>query len=138
MSLHRLEGGLLGRLRVAALIAVLAGAVGSVGSLLRAGRSSDERLLVILIAGWVFAPFAALVFAHVVARRWSVPTRATLYCLMLALTLGSLAIYVSDAFGPYTTAVYVGTPLASLLLIALVLPTAAFISGRQSRRGDGT
>ena len=137
MSRERPESGLLQRLRVAALIAVLVGAGGSVGSMLRAGRSSDERLLVILIAGWVFAPFAALVFAHVVAWRWSVPTRATLYCLMLALTLGSLAIYVGDAFGPPTTAFYVGVPIASWLLIALVLPIAALISGRRSRRGDG-
>ena len=132
------EGGLLGRLRAAALIAVLVGAAGSVGLMLRAGRSSDERLLVILIAGWLLAPFAALVLAHMVSRRWSVPTRATLYCLMLVLTLGSLAIYVGDAFGPPTTVVYVGVPLASWLLIALVIPIAAFAAGRLSRRGDGT
>ena len=132
------EGGFLRRVRAAALIAVLAGAAGSVGLMLRAGRSSDERLLVILIAGWVLAPFTALVLAHMVSTRWSAPTRATLYCLMLVLTLGSLAIYVGDAFGPPTTAVYVGVPLASWLLIALVLPMAAFISGRLSRRGGGT
>ncbi len=132
------ESRFLGRLRVAALIAVLVGAGGSVGLMLRAGRSSDERLLVILIAGWVFAPFAALVLAHVVARRWLVHTRATLYCLMLVLTLGSLAIYVGDAFGPPTTAVYVGVPVLSWLIIALVVPIAAFISARRSRRGDGT
>ncbi len=133
-----LDPGFLGRLRVAALIAVLVGAGGSVGLMLRAGRSIDERLLVILIAGWVFAPFAALVLAHMVSRRWSVPTRATLYCLMLVLTLGSLAIYVGDAFGPPTTAVYVGVPVLSWLIIALVVPIAAFISARRSRRGDGT
>ena len=133
------EGGFLRRLRAAALIAVLVGAGGSVGLMLRAGRSSDERLLVMLIAGWVLAPFAALVLAHMVSTRWSVPTRATLYCLMLVLTLGSLAIYIGDAFGRSEApgaAVFVGVPLASWLLIALVLPIAAFISGRLSRRGD--
>ena len=135
------EGGLLRRLRAAALIAVLVGAGGSVGLMLRAGRSTDERLLVVLIAIWVLAPFAALVLAHVVATRWSVPTRATLYCLMLVLALGSLVIYVGDAFGRSEAegaAVFVGVPLASWLLIALVLPIAAFISGRLSRRGQGT
>ncbi len=134
------EGGLLRRLRAAALIAVLVGAGGSVGLMLRAGRSSDERLLVVLIAIWVLAPFAALVLAHVVARRWSVPTRATLYCLMLVLAAGSLVIYVGDAFGRSEAegaVVFVGVPLASWLLIALVLPIAAFISGRLSRRGEG-
>ena len=130
------ESRFLGRLRVAALSAVLVGAGVSVGLMLRAGRSSDERLLVILIAGWVFAPFAALLLAHLVSRRWSVPTRATLYCLMLVLTLGSLAIYVGDAFGTPTTVVYVGVPLASWLVIALVVPIAAFMFGRASRRGD--
>ena len=134
------EGGLLRRLRAAALIAVLVGAGGSVGLMLRAGRSTDERLLVVLIAIWVLAPFAALVLAHVVARRWSVPTRATLYCLMLVLAAGSLVIYVGDAFGRSEAegaVVFVGVPLASWLLIALVLPIAAFISGRLSRRGEG-
>ncbi len=130
------EGAFLRRLRAAALIAVLVGAGGSVGLMLRAGRSSDERLLVMLIAGWVLAPFTALVLAHVVSTRWSAFTRATLYSLMLVLTLGSLAIYVGDAFGPPTTAVYVSVPLASWLLIGLVVPIAAFISGRLSRRGD--
>ena len=130
LSKGRPEGGFLGRLRIAALVAVLAGAAGSVGLMFRAGRSSDERLLVILIAGWVLAPFTALVLAHMLSRRWSAPTRATLYCLMLVLTLGSLAIYVGDALGPPTTAVYVGVPLASWLLIALVVPIAAFIPGR--------
>ena len=135
------EGGLLRRLRAAALIAVLVGAGGSVGLMLRAGRSTDERLLVVLIAIWVLAPFAALVLAHVVARRWSVPTRATLYCLMLVLAAGSLVIYVGDAFGRSEAegaVVFVGVPLASWLLIALVLPIAAFISGRLSRRRERT
>ena len=133
LSREGLEGGALSRLRTAALIAVLAGAGGSVALMLRAGRSTDERLLVTLIAGWVFAPFAALIFAHVAARRWSMPTQATLYCLMLVLTLGSLAIYVGNAFGPPTTAVYVSVPAVSWLLIALVLPIAAIISSRRSR-----
>lgn len=136
VSRERHESGSLGRLRVSALIAVLVGAVGSVGLTLRTGASTDQPFLVILVASWVFAPFAALVFAHAVARGWSMTTQATLYWLMLALTLGSLAVYVGDAFGPPTTAVYVGVPLASWLLIALVLPIAGFISGRRRRADD--
>ena len=130
LSRGGLEGGFLGRLRKAALVAVLVGAGSSVALMLRAGRSSDQLLLVILIAGWAFAPFAGLVLAHRVATRWSVPTQATLYYLMLVLTLGPLAIYVVDAFGPPTTAIYVGVPVASWLLIALVLPIAAFFGRR--------
>ena len=138
MSGENPVSGSLGRLRRAALIAVLVGAGSSVALMLRAGASSDERLLVVLIAGWVFAPFAALALAHVVAKRWSATTRATLYWLMIVLTLGSLAVYVSDAFGPPTTEVYVVVPVASWLLIVLILPVAAFTSRRRSRRGDGT
>ncbi len=135
------EGRLLGRLRAAALIAVLVGAAGSVGLTLSAGQGRDLRLLVTLMAIWVFAPFAALVLAHVIARRWLVHTRATLYGLMLVLTLGSLAIYVGDALrhpGTQDAFVFVVVPLVSWLLIALVIPIAAFAAGRLSRRGDGT
>jgi len=125
---------------VVALIAVLAGAAGSVGLTLSAGQGRDLQLLVIF-AIWVFAPFAALVLAHVVARRWLVHTRATLYCLMLVLTLGSLAVYVGDALrhpGTQNAFVFVAVPLASWLLIALVMPIAAFAAGRLSRRSDRT
>ena len=135
------EGRLLGRLRAAALIAVLAGAAGSVGLTLNTSRGRDLGLLAILVfAIWVFAPFVALVLAHALARRWLVHTRATLYCLMLVVALGSLAMYVGDALlnpGTQDAFVFVVVPLVSWLLIALVVPTAALISGRRSRRGDG-
>ena len=55
---------------------------------------------------------------------------------MLVLTLGSLAIYGEVAFG-YATAkvgfVFLVVPLASWLLIAIVVPIAASISSRVSR-----
>ena len=138
-NMSRLEGGFLGRLRTAALIAVLAGAAGSVGFFLRAGQRTP-RLLLLLMAIWVFSPFVALVWANVVSKRWSVLTRATLYSVTLVVTLGSLAIYGDDAFGhrrAQAAFVYVLVPPASWLLIAIVVPIAAFISGRLSRRGDG-
>ncbi len=53
------ETRLFGRLRAMGVTAVLVRTAGSVGSMLNAGRSSDERLLVMLIALWVLAPFAA-------------------------------------------------------------------------------
>ncbi len=136
------EGRSLGRLRAAALIAVLAGAAGSVGLTLSASQGRDLGLLAVLIfATWVFAPFAALALAHVVARRWLVHTRATLYCLMLVLTLGSLAMYVGDALlhpGTQDAFVFVVVPLVSWLLIALVVPITALAARRLSRRGNGT
>ncbi len=138
-KVSRLEGGFLGRLRAAALIAVLAGAVGSVGLMLRAGQRTP-RLLLVLFFFWVLSPFVALVLAHVVSKRWSVLTRATLYSVMLVVTLGSLAIYGDDALRPRKAQAafwYVLVPPASWLLIAIVVPIAALISGRLSRRGDG-
>ena len=71
----------------AALIAVLAGAADSVGLMPREGRRGDERFPLVLIAIWVLSPFMALALADVVSTRWSVLTRATLYSVMLVLTL---------------------------------------------------
>ena len=139
VSRGRPEGGFLGLLRAAALIAVLAGAGGSVALLLRAGQRTP-RLLLVLFVIWVLSPFMALVLANAVSKRWSVLTRATLYSVMLVVTLGSLAIYGDDALGhrrAQAAFVYVVVPPASWLLSAIVVPIAAFISGRLSRRADG-
>ena len=136
----RPERGFLGLLRAAALIAVLAGAAGSFGLMLHAGRLNDSRILLVLFTIWVLSPFVALVLADVVSKRWSVLTRATLHSVMLVLTLASLAIYGDVALGPpraKTAFVFVVVPPASWLLIAIAVPIAALISGRLSRRSDG-
>jgi hypothetical protein len=89
----------------------------------------------VLFTLWVLSPFVALVLASVISKRWSFHTRATLYSLMLALTLGSLAIYADVALGPpraKTAFVFVIVPPASWLLTAIVVPIAALISGRRS------
>ena len=138
-EVSRLEGGFVGRLRAAALIAVLVGAAGSLGLMLRAGQRSP-RLLLVLFTVWVLSPFVALVLAHVVSKRWSVLTRVTLYGVMLVITLASLAIYGHDAVRPprsQAAFVYVAVPPASWLFIAIVVPIAALISRRLSRRSDG-
>jgi len=131
------EAGFLIVLRGAALIAALAGAVGSVGLMFHAGRRKDSpRLLLALFALWVLSPFVALVLAHVISKRWSVLTRATLYSLMLILTLGSLSIYGDVALGPLnakTVPVFVIVPPASWLLIAMVISIAALLSGALRR-----
>ena len=139
LSLGRPESGFLGLLRATALIAVIAGAVGSFGLMLHAGRHQRSLILIGLFTVWDLSPFVALVCAHVVSKHWSVLTRATLYGVMLVLTLGSLAIYGNVALGPprpKPAFVFLVVPPASWLLIAIV-PIAALISGRRSRRGDG-
>jgi hypothetical protein len=122
-------------LRRAALIAVVAGAVGSAGFLLRAGQRTSWLLLVIMLL-WVLAPFVGLVVAEVVSKRWPVPVRTTLYCLSLVVTLGSLAIYANDALRPrkaQAAFVFVAVPLVLWIVIAVAVPIAALVSRRRSR-----
>jgi hypothetical protein len=135
------EGGFLRILRGAALVAVLAGAGGSLALMLHAGRHQNSLILLLLFAVWVLSPFIAAVFASSVSERWSVLTRATLSVVMLVLTLGSLILYGEVAFGNLKVKigfVFLVVPMASWLLAAIVVPIAAFISGRLSRRGEGT
>src|ERR1700732_2890570 len=54
----------------AALLLPVAGAVGSVFLMLRAGQRNDSRMLLTLFAIWVLSPFAVLVLANVVSKRW--------------------------------------------------------------------
>jgi len=123
-------------LRRAALIAVLAGAAGSAGFLLRAGQRTSLLLLVIMVT-WVLAPFLALVVAGAVSKRWSLTIRATLYSVMLVVTLGSLAVYADDALWPrqaQAAFVFVMVPLVSWALMAIVIPAAALISRPRARK----
>ena len=121
-----------GRLRGAAIIAAVAGAVGSVGLTLRAGRSTP-RLLLVFFVFWVLSPFAALVWANIVSRRWPLLTRATLYGVTLLVTLGSLAMYGELIKRPAGTAnafMFVVVPPASWLLLAAAVSLAAWTSRR--------
>ena len=123
-------------LRAAAMIALLAGAGGSIGLMLRVGRHNHSRILLVLFEIWVLSPFTALVLGNLVSKRWPVLTRMTIYSVTLVLTLGSLAIYGYVAFGPPRAKpafAFLVAPLASWLLIAI----AAIVSRRLSRRSDG-
>jgi hypothetical protein len=123
-------------LHTVAQVAVVAGAVTSIGLMLRAGH--PPLFLRVLFAIWVLAPFMALLVADAVSARWSVLTRATLHGVMLFLTLTSLMIYGYVVVRPPRSTpafVWVVVPVASCLLMTIVIPMAAFISGRRSRRG---
>ncbi len=132
--MRKADGGFV-YVRTAALIAVLAGAVGSAGLLLRAGQRTSRLLLVIMVL-WVLAPFMALVLAEVISKRWAVVVRKTLYGVMLVLTLGSLVVYVDDALRPrkaQAAFVFVVVPLVSWIVMAIAVPLAAILSRRRSR-----
>jgi hypothetical protein len=115
----------------ATFIAAVAGACGSLGLMLYAGRRNPSRLLTVLFAIWVLSPFLAALWASVVSRRWPVVPQATLYAVMWILTCGSLAIYGAVAFG-YLNAkigfVFLMVPLATWLLAAIAVSLAAFHS----------
>jgi hypothetical protein len=133
------EGELPGRLRSLANIAVALGAAGSIGLLLRAGQRTP-RLLLVLMAIWVASPFIALMWANLVSKHWSRPARAALYAVMLAVPVGSLAIYGDDANRyrwAHAASVFVVVPGTSWLFMAIAVPIAIFISGRLSRPGGG-
>jgi hypothetical protein len=133
----RPEGRFFGLLRTAALIALGAGAAGSVGFMLYAGqRVGAPRLLLGLFTLWVVCPFVVLAVGYVVSKRWSVLTRATLYSVTPVVTVASLTMYGAVAFGDPRpkTAVFVIVGPASLLLTAIVVATAAFLSKRSRSR----
>ena len=136
---RRTGGGLLRLLHGVALTAVVVGAIGSVGLMIWVGHRNPSRLLLALFVIWDLSPFVALVLADMVSQRWSVITRATLYGVMLILALGSLALYSDVVLRPRPQPAFrfLVVPLGSWLLMTIVVPTAALISGRLSRRGTG-
>ena len=91
----------------------------------------------ILFTLWVVSPFVAGALADRISKPWSATTRATLHGAMLALSLGSLAIYAADASGAIrgkAAFVFLVVPPASLLLAAAAVAIAALMSARPARR----
>jgi len=134
------EAGRFRVLRAAALAFALAGAAGAVGLTLYAGRHNNSLILRLIFVVWALAPFVAAAWANVVSIRWPVLTRATLHVVTLVLALGSVAIYGAVSFGLLKAkigTIFLLVPVASWLLMAILVPLAAFLSGRLSRRGEG-
>jgi hypothetical protein len=138
-SRGRPDGGFLGLLHGVALTAVVAGAVGSVGLMLWVGHRNPSRVLLLLFVIWDLAPFVAVILADMMSKRWSVITRATLHIVMLVLALTSLALYGDVVLRPrpQPAFLFLVVPFGSWLLMTIVIPIAALVSGRLSRRGAG-
>ena len=129
------DGGSLRVLRAAGMIAMLAGAAGSVGFVFYYGQRNPSRLLIVLFAGWVLSPFVALLAVDARATRWPPLTRATLYGLMLVIAASSLAMYADAALGPPRAQgafVFVIVPPLSWLLSGVAVSVAMFAFGRHS------
>ena len=123
----------------AARIALVAGALWSVSSMFWVGRRNPSRLLLGLFLIWDISPFVGLAIADLVARYWSIPTRASLYVVMLILSLCSMLIYGDVVWRPrpLPAFMFLVVPFGSWLVMAIVLPAAAFVSRKLARPGSG-
>jgi hypothetical protein len=127
----RPPGGSPGLLRAVALLAAAVGAVGSLALMFRAIQHPPLFLLVLFI-GWVISPFMGLAVAGIASKRFSVLSGATLACVTLFIALGSLASYggvVPMPPGSRPAFVFLVVPLASWLLMIIV----ALVAVRRSR-----
>ena len=133
------DSGAVRLLHAVALIAVVAGAVGSVGLMFWVGHRNPSRVLLALFLIWDLSPFVALWLADIVSKRWSVITRATLHIVTLVIALSSLALYGDVVWRPRPQPAFrfLVVPFGSWLLMIIVVPVAALISGRRSRRDAG-
>jgi len=111
-----------------AVLTVLAGAAASLGFTLHTGRNNDSVLLLLLFVGWVVSPFIALLLVNIVAKRWSLLERLSLYGLMLLVTLGSLVMYSGwwSPAGAKPAFVFLVVPLLSWLVMGIAVLIAAF------------
>lgn len=114
-------------LRTAALLAVLFGAIGSIG-LLRHAQQHPPPLIVAGFVVWVLAPFGLLGIANLRSKQWPIAVRKTLYVSTLIITAASLAIYVDDNIAHRTAhpaGVWVAVPVAAVIIGAIVVGLAA-------------
>src|SRR3989442_4308945 len=88
------------RLHKTARVAAVAGAVGSVALTLYAGRNNNLPLLMVLMAGWVVAPFVWFALASLISHRWSEPARAALDIRILLMAFLPLTSYPLKPPGP--------------------------------------
>jgi hypothetical protein len=133
VSRERPAGAFVGLLHGAALIAAPTGAVGSLALMFHVGHRQRSIILMVLFTAWVLPPFVVLLWADALSKRWSVVTRATLHIVMLVITLGSLAVYGVVALGPprpKPAFAFLMVPLASWLLMAVVVPISVLMSRR--------
>ena len=117
-------------LRTVALILVPVGAVGSLYFMFNASRNQNSILLITLFTVWILSPFVGLFLADKFSNRWTVTVRASLYWLMITLTIVSLVAYSGALSMPKTknAFVFLIIPLISWLLMTMVILTARRLS----------
>lgn len=119
-------------LRRAALVAIVAGAAGSIASTLYVGRRNSSFLLIATFVVWVLSPFAGLGRAHASSPRWAEAMRTMLLPVTLTVALGSTAIYGYVALGPprpQPAFWFLVVPMGSWLLITVAAVASRMIKG---------
>lgn len=119
-----------------AAVAAVVGAVGSVALTLYAGRANNLPFLMILMSGWVLAPFMGYALASRYTSSWSASTRAVLDGIIVFVAVISLVVYARDVLKPPASkaaAVFVAVPIGAWLLMLIAVPLTALISRRRSR-----
>ena len=121
-------------LRTVALTITLIGAVGSLFFMFNAGRNQNSIILLGLFTAWVLSPFFGLFIVNKISSRWAAPARASLYWLMIILTIGSVVAY-SGVFIPHDTKnafIFLVAPLAAWVLIVTTFLIARKISNKSN------
>jgi len=114
----------------------MAGAVGSMALMLRAGARQRSGALILLFSVWVLAPFIALAQADRRASRMPPRMRGALYGAMFGVTAVSLTVYGFHAVRGVMKAgfVYLFGPAMCWLLIVVVLGATAATDGPDRTR----
>jgi hypothetical protein len=124
-------------MRTVALIALMLGALGSFGLMLRVGHY-QLSVLMLLFTIWDLSPFLALISIDLVSKHWAVFHRTALYVVMLVVAVGSVTIYASVVLrAPAQPAfAFLVVPLASWVLLILVVLIGHVVSRRMSGRDE--
>jgi hypothetical protein len=122
-------------LRATSWVALVVGAVGSLGLWIHAAQHPPP-LLIALFVVLVLSPFVVLGIGHIVAKRWAPSSQAALYWVTLLVTVASIVIYGDDAVSHRTAhpaAVYVVVPPASWVVSVPALGIGAWIARRKQK-----
>jgi hypothetical protein len=127
------DGGVPAFLRTLALVAAVAGFVGSEILVVRAG-GGQQRLLTVIFIVWIGLPFVALAWANMISTRWPAVTRVALFGTTILIALGSVAFFggvILPPAGSPRAYVFVMGPLAAWALMLIVVPISALIARKR-------
>jgi hypothetical protein len=122
------------RLHRIAQAGALVGALGSIALTLYAGRNNNLPFLMILISGWVLAPFMGYALAGRYSTRWAAATRAVLDAIIVLVALASLVIFARAAMNPPASkpgGPFVAVPIVGWLLMFVAVPVTELIARRR-------